>query len=365
MKGKHEAQKTARVPLAMKIILIVLAVLLIVVIALYALVAHYTAKLGGTGEDDGSGASLQEILRDSENAESASSLSELIEAADEDTKKAMAEADEALKKQQETKVELEEGVTNYLLIGSDRRGSYGYGNSDVMMIVSVNNTTGKIHLTSLMRAMYVTIPASSGTFNGMLNWAYSMEGPTLAVKTVEENFKIRIDHYACLDFTVFEEVVDAVGGVNVTLTKHEADWINWKTERYVLTEGEQLLDGEQALWHARNRNMDNDFVRTSRQRDIVESILKSMRGLSISQLSDLADLVLPYITTDLAEKPAEVLKIVAASPTMLGYGIDQLMLPVENMEGNSYVGMTTIGGHEMYIVDWENNLTKLEAFING
>ncbi len=68
---------------------------------------------------------------------------------------------------------------------------------------------------------------------------------------------------------------------------------------------------------------------------------------------------------DLDIEPGEILKLLAAAPAMLNYDIDQLMLPVENMAGESYIGITHIGGHEMYIVDWDNNLKKLEEFING
>ena len=365
MSGRHEAGKEIKIPLAVKILWVVLGILLVIVLAVYGLVAHFAAKLGGTGDEPGNAATLEQILSDEEGVTAAASLADLIRDSDEETQKAMSEADEALKRQQDATIKISKGVTNYLLIGSDRRGTYGYGNSDVMMVVSVNNDTGKIHLTSLMRAMYVTIPASSGTFSGMLNWAYSMEGPLLTKQTIEDNFKLEIDHYACVDFNVFTEVVNAIGGVRLDLTEKEVNYINWKTGRYELTAGECLLDGEQALWHARNRNQDNDFVRTSRQRDIVEAILKGMRGLSISELTDLADAVLPYITTDLADQPTEILKLLASAPAMLNYDIDQLMLPVENMAGESYIGITHIGGHEMYIVDWDNNLKKLEEFING
>ena len=363
MEGKRVAKKNKqKSPLAVRILLVICLVLAIVIAATYGFIYYFTSKLGGTGVDESKNQSLEEILQASGEGESAGSLAELLESADEETKEALSKADEDLKKQQEAEVKVSKGITNYLLIGQDRRGSSGYGNADVQILVSVNEDTGKIHLTSLMRAMYVTIPGKS---SGMLNWAYPMGGPELAVKTVEENFKVKIDHYACVDFSIFEDLVNAVGGVDLELTYNEASYINGETGRIELMEGLNRLDGEQALWHARNRHIDNDFVRTSRQRDIVESILKSMRGLSVSELTNMANVVLPAISTDLADKPGQVTKILADAPAMLKYDIDQLMLPVENMEGKTYTGITSIGGHEMYLVDWENNLKTLEDFING
>ncbi len=348
--------------MVIRILLVICLVLAIVVAATYGFIYYFTSKLGGTGVDESKNQSLEEILQASGEGESAGSLSELLESADEETKEALSKADEDLKKQQNAEVKERKEITNYLLIGQDRRGSSGYGNADVQILVSVNEDTGKIHLTSLMRAMYVTIPGKS---SGMLNWAFPMGGPELAVKTVEENFKVKIDHYACVDFSIFEDVVDAVGGVDLNLTYSEAGFINSQTGYYEMMEGMNHLNGEQALAHARNRHIDNDFVRTSRQRDIVEAIIKSLRGLSVSELTNLADVVLPAISTDLADKPGQVTKILTSAPAMLKYDIDQLMLPVENMDGNSYTGITNIGGHEMYLVDWENNLRTLEDFING
>ncbi len=363
MEGKRVAKKNKqKAPLVIRILLVICLVLAVIVAACYGFIYYFTSKLGGTGIDESKNQSLEEILQAMGEGESAGSLAELLESADEETREAVSKADEDLKKQQNAEVKVSKKITNYLLIGQDRRGSSGYGNADVQILVSVNEDTGKIHLTSLMRAMYVTIPGKS---SGMLNWAFPMGGPELAVKTVEENFKVKIDHYACVDFSIFKDVVDAVGGVDLNLTYGEASFINSQTGYQGAMEGMNHLNGEQALAHARNRNLDNDFVRTSRQRDIVESILKSMRGLSVSELTNMANVVLPAISTDLADKPGQVTKILADAPAMLKYDIDQLMLPVENMEGKTYTGITSIGGHEMYLVDWENNLKTLEDFING
>lgn len=260
---------------------------------------------------------------------------------------------------------LEDGdhIVNYLLIGSDRRDKSSYGNSDSMIIVTLNKETKKIHLTSLMRAMYIIMPEGSGHTDGMLNWAYAWGGPELLMQTIENNFKIHIDHYVTVDFSSFEQVIDAVGGVPITLTSAEADYINNDTGSSSCYEGTQYLNGTQALSYARCRKLDNDFKRTHRQRDVIEALIRSVGSLSIGQLNDLANVLLPALSTDMSN--SEILGELVNVPEYASYPIDQRMLPIENEAGDSYIGIITKYGAEMYAVDWSTNLPALKEFING
>ena len=259
---------------------------------------------------------------------------------------------------------LEEGdhIVNYLLIGSDRRDKSSYGNSDSMIIVTLNKETKKIHLTSLMRAMYVIMPEGSGHTDGMLNWSYAWGGPELLMQTIENNFKIHIDHYVTVDFSSFEQVVDAVGGVPITLTSAEANYINSDTGASCY-EGTQYLNGKEALSYARCRKLDNDFKRTHRQRDVIEALIRSVGGLSLGQLNNLANVLLPALSTDMSN--SAILAELVNVPEYASYPIDQRMLPIENEAGDSYIGIITKYGAEMYSVDWSTNLPALKEFINS
>lgn len=254
-----------------------------------------------------------------------------------------------------------EGVDNILLIGADRRDKLENGRSDTMIIVSMNHNTGKIHMTSLMRAMYVCIPRSDGNVWGMLNAAYSWGGPNLLVDTIELNFRIQIDKYVVIDFAAFENAVDLLGGVDIELTDQEA-WYMGQAGVYAPS-GLSHLNGKQALMYSRIRMIDNDFVRTSRQRKVINELLKKARKMDLTTMLELADQILPMVNTNLTN--SEILVYLTRAIPMLKNEVTQRMLPVENESGKSYYGMIYVDGREMYRVNFTKNIQALYDFINS
>ncbi len=254
------------------------------------------------------------------------------------------------------------GVSNILLIGTDRHGAGENGRSDSMMIVSVNHDTKKIHITSLMRAMYVCIPRPDGKVWGMLNAAYSWGGPNLLVDTVELNFRIKIDKYAVVNIAAFEKAVDLVGGVEIELSEKEAAHV--KSNCGIITPpGKQLLNGAQARAFCQIRKIDNDFVRTGRQREVIIELMKKAKNSDIATLLKLAEQILPLVNTNLTN--GEIIQYVTNVLPMLQNPITQKMLPVENESGKTYTGIIFVGGREMYKVDFENNIRQLHEFIKS
>lgn len=247
-------------------------------------------------------------------------------------------------------------IKNILLIGSDCRSTGENGRSDSTMILSINKKTGQIHIVSLMRAMYVCIPKSSGEVWGMLNAAYSWGGPRLLISTIENNFRIKIHNYVVVDFSAFEKVVDIVGGVSIPLTKAEAKYMSLGGA------GTYWLDGEQALRYSRIRILDNDFKRTGRQRKVIMALLQQAKGLSVNQLMELADQILPSVKTDMSN--GEIMEYLLQAPTLLSYEISQRMLPIENEDG-SYTGKIYVNKREMYKVDFTTNIPALHEFLKS
>ena len=92
-------------------------------------------------------------------------------------------------------------VFNVLLIGSDTRAKNGVGRSDAMILISINKNTSKIVQTSLLRDIYVGIPNRKE--GNRLNAAYAFGGPSLLMQTIQQNFKIKVDKYASVDFYSF------------------------------------------------------------------------------------------------------------------------------------------------------------------
>ena len=164
----------------------------------------------------------------------------------------------------ESEIQLQEtnDTYNILLIGVDRRDESWVGNSDVMLLVTVNPQKEKIYLTSFMRDLYADIP---GIGVQKLNAACANGGAELCVQTIEENYQVQIDNYAMVDFNSMAEIVDSIGGVDIEISEAEMEYINNNIANqyslagkddpvYLDHAGEVWLNGYQAVVYSRNRS---------------------------------------------------------------------------------------------------------------
>lgn len=189
-------------------------------------------------------------------------------------------------------------IINIMLIGQDRRPGEGRARSDVMLLCTINTETKKLTMTSFMRDLYVPIP---GYRDNRMNATYAFGGMKLLNKCMESNFGIHIDGNVEVDFNGFVSVIDAIGGVDMYLTAAEANHL--VKYGHSASVGMNHLDGEAALTHARNRSVGNsDFSRTERQRKVIAAVLEKCKGMSLGQLTGLAEKMLPKVTTDLTNK---------------------------------------------------------------
>lgn len=171
-------------------------------------------------------------------------------------------------------------VKNILFIGADKEKG-GASRSDSIMIVSVNKTAGKVIVTSILRDTHVDIP---GECEAKINSAYAWGGANLLIQTIEQNFGLKIDGYAVVNFNMFTDLVDGLGGIDIEVTENEADYINnrhnYKNETKPdhFESGESVhLNGYQTLWYARIRKLDSDFMRTYRQRKVITAIAENIK----------------------------------------------------------------------------------------
>ncbi len=201
----------------------------------------------------------------------------------------------------------DKNVRNILLIGADKEKG-GASRSDSIMIASVNKTTGRITICSILRDTHLDIP---GECEAKINSAYAWGGANLLIQTIEKNFGIKIDDYATVNFEMFTALVDGLGGIDVEVTEDEADYINNRhrygkeTKPDYFEYGESVhLNGYQALWYARIRKLDSDFMRTQRQRKVISAIVEKVKGqltpLGVFELINTAKEVAPYIETTLS-----------------------------------------------------------------
>ena len=196
------------------------------------------------------------------------------------------------------------GVVNILLIGQDRREGEAHSRSDTLILCSFQEQSKTLIMTSFLRDLYVTIPGHGAN---RINAAYSLGGMPLLRQTLSENFGLYLDGCVEVDFAQFSDIINALGGVQIRLRSDEAALINQETGSS-LTEGDQRLDGAQALAYSRIRSLDSDgdFSRTARQRKVLSSLLDSFRSASFPDLISTATRLLPLITTDM--DPARILK---------------------------------------------------------
>lgn len=255
-------------------------------------------------------------------------------------------------------------VINILLIGSDSRSAKDRGRSDAMILISINKKKKQIIATSIMRDIYLSIP---GRKKNRINTAYSYGGPDLLLDTIEQNFKLKLDRYAIVDFSGFIDVVDAVGGVVLEIKEYELKHIQGdmrlvKEDTGELTlvkaeamkaPGTYLLNGAQALDYARIRHSGNaDFERTSRQRRVLEQLFLSVKDCKLTKINELLETILPLITTNLTEE--EIFSLILSIPTVSGYEIKQNRIPVEGSYNNLRIrGMSVLG------IDFEKNIQEL------
>jgi len=179
--------------------------------------------------------------------------------------------------------------TNILLLGRDSRDTADSGLTDTMIVLSVNSGSGRIKMTSLMRDTMVPI-AGRGTHK--LNAAHAYGGPNLAMKTVNQAFGLNISHYASVDFISFPQIIDSIGGIELDVSEAELPHINsninmqkkiWKDQGIDTSPLETFgknthLTGLQALAFSRIRKLDSDYQRASRQRAVLDAMLKKVRS---------------------------------------------------------------------------------------
>ncbi len=204
-------------------------------------------------------------------------------------------------------------VINIALFGLDTRDPKSFkGNSDSIMVISIDQIHNKIKLVSILRDSLVPI---DGYNCGKINSAYAHGGPELAIKTLNQNFGLNIRHYATVNFSGMEEIIDAVGGIEVDITEAERvdankhlvlqAQVEGKKADKILKSGKQVLSGIQAVSYARIRYVANpngsanDFGRTDRQRYVMEQLFNKALAMPVSKYPGFARSLLPYTETSL------------------------------------------------------------------
>lgn len=259
-----------------------------------------------------------------------------------------------------SELEHSDDVLNILLIGLDDDEGTGRSRSDSMMLVSLDNKNKQIKLTSFLRDMWIEIPDYT---TAKLNAACSHGGPELVIDTIEYNFKIDIDNYVVINFDIFTDIVNELGGIDVDVSEAEADAM--AKFNCIVEPGDNVhLDGEQALWYARIRKCDSDFQRTERQREVVSLLFEKLKTKNVSELYKLGLSVLQKVQTGFTKDDVKNIILDTKNRntvlTYLSYDITQMSIPAD---GTWYDA--TRKGQMVLEIDLDKNTELLKEFIYG
>ncbi len=252
-------------------------------------------------------------------------------------------------------------VINVLLIGADSRSGRNEGNTDVMMLLSVNKKTKKLKMVSFLRDSYLYIEGKNNSYCTKLNAAFSMGGPECLIKTIENNYKIEIDNYVMVNFESFKEIIDAMDGVTVDVQGYEANYIN-NFFGVNMPVGENVtLNGKQALAFCRVRgcDADGDVSRTRRQRQVIDSMVTRVIDSSISEINEYIDILLPYVETGYSETQIISLGLKAITGGWAMYDRTQISMPddEDRIPGDANMWI--------WVIDYQKAAQKLQKELYG
>lgn len=258
----------------------------------------------------------------------------------------------------------EDYVTNFLVFGVEEIEHAK--NTDTIMLASLNRKDSTIKLTSLLRDIYIE-SASNGPKK--LNAIYASSGATGLIEAVEQNFLIKIDGYAYINFEAFEEIVDYLGGIPIELGEAEAHYLN--TTNYIsekanrnVTPGWNDLNGNQALGYCRVRRVEtlgganDDYGRTLRQRRVMNALFNRYKSKNIFDLIKITDFCLGYVKTNLTRDQIE-----AALETIVENRITSMNTLRVPVNGTYEAPRKWNGIDDPLVLDWQANIMELYQFI--
>ncbi|MDR0530983.1 MAG: LCP family protein [Oscillospiraceae bacterium] len=258
-------------------------------------------------------------------------------------------------------------VVNVLLIGQDYANPGTNGRSDTMMLCSVNKKTRTITLVSFLRDSYAYLNIGEKEYYHRFNSALMYGGPEAVMDAISHLYKVKVDHYAMVDFKSFPKLIDALGGVTLDVEAHEARYINRTApsmkNAFPFGEGVQL-NGKQALVYSRIRKLDSDIERTARQQKIIEAIVHSARDAGNGQLLNAVKQLLPYVLTNYSEPQLMSLATQAVTGGWARFGMAKASYPI--FYGENFNCVTgTINGMQILIVDYPLAAQQLQTQLYG
>ena len=255
-----------------------------------------------------------------------------------------------------------------LAIGTDvRPGEHRSGLTDFMRAVRVDFQGQRVTTLEFPRDLWVQIPGiegSLGTDHQKLNTAYAYgnpeHGPSLLARTLHLNFGLNMDYYIVANMTVFAEMVDALGGLDVMIPPGGIDGRTStdRSARLIFPEGLQHLNGEQALTLARLRNK-SVFTRATNQNLVMCALRKKIESPEvILRLPAIINSFMDNIQTDLT--PQQISQLACLGTQMPRSNILFASFPLDLFEpGQTYDPVL-----EQDVFVWDTDFRILRSYVS-
>jgi len=260
----------------------------------------------------------------------------------------------------------DENVINVLLLGEENIYGAKRGRTDAIIVVSVDLNGGPLKMVSFQRDLYVQI---EGYADDKLNAAYAYGGSRLIMETIEQNFGIDIDAYVKVGFDGFENIIDQLGGLRLSLTAKESEYLNKtkyisKPEERNTVAGYQNMTGAQVLGYCRVRyvptaeGLKDDRGRNYRHRVVLQAIFDQYKGKNFAELATVMRQCFDYVSvsSDLEELAVDCLQAVIENRM---FDIKTMQMPPADL-----YSAPTIGGKDV-IVAHPESIDKLQEFLYG
>ena len=267
------------------------------------------------------------------------------------------------------------GYTTIACVGLDldsNGGTLARGNSDTMIIASINNDTKKVRLVSVYRDTYLRVgedEQGNGEY-GKANSAYQLGGAEQLLSMMNTILDLNVQDFVTVDFNAVATVAELLGGIDMELKAEEVVHLNsycvetseatgMSYEKLEEVDGVQHLNGVQTVAYARIRyTSGNDFRRAARQRAVIYALVAKAKNADLATLNAIVDEVFPMIRTSLTK--TEIIKMGMA---MISYDIEeQTGFPFDHLYGEN-VKNALDGCDAVLPVTLESNVIKLHEFL--
>lgn len=270
---------------------------------------------------------------------------------------------------------------NIALFGLDSRDQELDGtNSDTIMIVSIDRDSKAVKLVSVYRDSYQRIYNGDTPYYNKINSAYAKGGAEGAINTLNQNFDLDITDYVAVNFNGIATIIDLLGGIDVTITEDERNYINgYLTETRKITgldaddiyaTGLVHLDGLQATAYCRIRyaaiymedgtSYNNDFGRTTRQRVVLTQLIQKAKAVGADNVIDLCDEIFQS-ENDIFKTSLEYEEVIDLLPVLLEFSLDSTTGYPFTYDADVTINSASciaVAGHEY-------NVKKLHEYLFG